>query len=229
MTTAYEHGVQRLWIVNVGDIFSNEYPLAYFLDLAYDFDKWGTSNKNSAHEYTKCFVKKHFGEVLTSSQQKKTEQLLLGYTRITHARRTEAMNDSVYAPFAYGEILSVSKTIDTLMKDTEKLYSGLSGNAAYRFYEIVYLPLMANLNVQKMWLLTTLNHAYAKRGSTYAIALADEIDACLKKDREMVAELHRIHGGMWYGMGLSEHIGFKNWCEEGCQYPVIHTFEAANK
>lgn len=229
MTMAYDFGIRDLWIVNVGDIFSNEYPLAYFLDLAYDFDKWGTSNKNSAHEYTRCFVKKHFDEVLSSSQMKKTEQLLLGYTRITHARRTEAMNDSVYAPFAYGEDLTVSKTIDSLMKDAEKLYSGLSGNAAYRFYEIVYLPLMANLNVQKMWLLTTLNHAYAKRGSTYAIALADEIDACLKKDREMVEELHKIHGGMWYGMGLSEHIGFKNWCEEGCQYPVVHTFDCANK
>ncbi|MBO4494304.1 MAG: glycosyl hydrolase 115 family protein [Clostridiales bacterium] len=229
MTMAYDFGIRDLWIVNVGDIFSNEYPLAYFLDLAYDFDRWGTSNKNSAHEYTKCFVQKHFGETLTSAQRRKTAELLLGYTRITHARRTEAMNDTVYAPFAYGETEKTLTAIDTLMKDAAKLYGNLSGNAAYRFYEIVYLPLMANLNVQKMWLLTTLNHGYAKRASTYALGLADEIDACIEKDRELVAELHKIHGGMWYGMGLSEHIGFKNWCEEGCQYPVIHTFDAANK
>ena len=229
MTMAYDFGIRNLWIVNVGDIFSNEYPLAYFLDLAYDFDRWGTSNKNSAHEYTKTFVAKHFGEVLTSAQKRKTAELLLGYTRITHARRTEAMNDNVYAPFAYGETQAQIATVDTLMKDAQKLYDSLSGNGAYRFYEIVYLPLMANLNVQKMWLLTTLNHGYAKRASTYALSLADEIDACIQKDRELVSELHKIHGGMWYGMGLSEHIGFKNWCEEGCEYPVIHTFDTANK
>ena len=229
MTMAYDFGIRDLWIVNVGDIFSNEYPLAYFLDLAYDFDRWGTSNRNSAHEYTKCFVEKYFGGTLTTAQKKKAAELLLGYTRITHARRTEAMNDEVYAPFAYGEAEKTLAQIDTLMKDTSKLYGLLSGNAAYRFYEILYLPLMANLNVQKMWILTTLNHGYAKRASTYALALADEIDACIVKDRELVAELHKIHGGMWYGMGLSEHIGFKNWCEEGCQYPVIHTFDVANK
>ena len=41
MTTAYDFGIRDLWIVNVGDIFSNEYPLGYFLDLAYDFDRYG--------------------------------------------------------------------------------------------------------------------------------------------------------------------------------------------
>ncbi|MBR5976105.1 MAG: glycosyl hydrolase 115 family protein [Clostridiales bacterium] len=229
MTMAYDFGIRDLWIVNVGDIFSNEYPLSFFLDLAYDFDRWGTRNVNSAHEYTKYFVKKHFGDVLTSPQMKKTAELLLGYTRITHARRTEAMNDSVYAPFAYGEAEELLATIEDLMCDAQRLYDTLTGNVQYRFYEIVYLPLMANLNVQKMWLLATLNHAYAKRGSTYAMTLAEEVGVCLEKDRELVAELHKIHGGMWYGMGLSEHIGFKNWCEECCQYPAVHTFEPGNK
>ncbi len=248
MTTAYDCGIRDLWIVNVGDIFSTEYPLSFFLDLAYDFDKWGTSNKNAAHEYTKLFVEKYFGTTLSGSQKKQVNDLLLGYTRITAARRTEAMNDDIYAPFAYGETESLLKRIDKLMSGAAKLYDTLSGtgagkasakasgtgagktsgklseNVAYRFYELVYLPLMANLNVQKMWLLTTQNHAYAKIGSTYAMALAEKVNECLEFDQELVDELHKIHGGMWYGMGLSEHIGFKNWCEEGCQYPVVHTF-----
>lgn len=229
MTTAYDFGIRDLWIVNVGDIFSNEYPLAYFLDLAYDFDKWGTANKNSAHEYTKLFVEKYFGATLSAAQKKKAAELLLGYTRITSARRTEAMNDDVYAPFAYGETDELLAQIAVLERDTTKLYEKLTGNVAYRFYEMIYLPLMANLNVQKMWLLTTQNHAYAKMGSTYAGTLAEEIAACLERDQEIVSELHTVHNGMWYGMGLSEHIGFRNWCEEGCQYPVVHTFAPGNK
>ena len=229
MTTAYDCGIRELWIVNVGDIFSTEYPLSFFLDLAYDFDKWGTSNKNAAHEYTKLFVEKYFGTTLSPSQKKQVKDLLLGYTRITSARRTEAMNDEVYAPFAFEETEETIATIEKLMSATESLYAKLSGNVSYRFYELVYLPLMANLNVQKMWLYTTQNHAYAKIGSTYAMALAEKVNACLEFDQELVDELHRIHGGMWYGMGLSEHIGFKNWCEEGCQYPVVHTFLPGNK
>ena len=229
MTTAYDFGIRDLWIVNVGDIFSNEYPLAYFLDLAYDFDKWGTNNKNSAHEYTKLFVEKYFGTTLSATQKKKATELLLGYTRITSTRRTEAMNDDVYAPFAYEEVDAMLAQIAVLEGDTTRLYEKLTGNVAYRFYEIIYLPLMANLNVQKMWLLTTQNHAYAKMGSTYAGTLAEELAACLERDQEIVSELHTVHNGMWYGMGLSEHIGFRNWCEEGCQYPVVHTFAPGNK
>lgn len=229
MTTAYDFGIRDLWIVNVGDIFSNEYPLAYFLDLAYDFDKWGTSNKNSAQEYTRLFVEKYFGTTLSSAQKRQSVALLLGYTRITSARRTEAMNDDVYAPFAYGETEKLLAQIEKLEKSTVALYEKLSGNVAYRFYEMIYLPLMANLNVQKMWLLTTQNHAYAKMGSTYALTLAEEVAACLEKDQAYVEELHTIHHGMWYGMGLSEHIGFRNWCEECCQYPVVHTFAPGNK
>ena len=61
------------------------------------------------------------------------------------------------------------------------------------------------------------------------MALAERINACLEFDQEIVEEFHKIHGGMWYGMGLSEHIGFKNWCEEECQYPVVHTFLQAIK
>ena len=36
--------------------------------------------------------------------------------------------------------------------------------------------------------------------------------------------LHTIHNGKWYGMGLSEHSGFRYWCEEECVNPILHTF-----
>ncbi|MCR5527986.1 MAG: glycosyl hydrolase 115 family protein [Saccharofermentans sp.] len=229
MTTAYDFGIRDLWIVNVGDVFSNEYPLAYFLDLAYDFDKWGTSNPDSAREYTSLLVKRNFKGKMTSSELKKCEELLLGYTRITSSSRTEALNDLVYAPFAYDECFDQLAAVESLMASASKLYSKLKGNTRFAFYELIYLPLTANLNVQKMWLLTSLNHGFARIGSTYAMTLGKKINECIAYDRELVDELHTIKGGKWYGMGLSEHIGFNAWCEEGCKYPVIHTFEPGNK
>lgn len=229
MTTAYDFGIRDLWIVNVGDVFSNEYPLSYFLELAYDFDKWGTSNPDSAREYTSLMVRRNFKGKMTSSELKKCEELLLGYTRITSSRRTEALNDLVYAPFAYDECFDQLSEVESLMASASKLYSKLKGNTRFSFYELIYLPLTANLNVQKMWLLTSLNHGFAKIGSTYAMTLASKINECIEYDRAIVKELHTVSGGKWYGMGLSEHIGFNAWCEEGCKYPVIHTFEPGNK
>ncbi|MBR7020984.1 MAG: glycosyl hydrolase 115 family protein [Lachnospiraceae bacterium] len=229
MTAAYDNGIRELWIVNVGDIFSNEFPLAYFLDLAYDYERYGSSDTQSAVKYTKEFAARHFAGILERRECAKIAELLRGYTKITGARRTEAMNDDVYAPFAYGECENLLAECDRLMKAAEKLRGELPEEAAFGYYELVYLPLMANLNVQRMWLLTTLNHAYATMGSTYAMALAKEIRACMDRDCELTEELHTIHHGKWYGMGMSEHIGFHNWCEEECLNPIIHTFEPADK
>ena len=229
MTTAYDFGIRDLWIVNVGDIFSNEYPLSYFLELAYDFERWGTDNIESASEYTKLMVERNFKGKLTASELKKCIDLLEGYTRITSARRTEAINSYTYAPFAFNEAFDTLAAVEKLMSDAQKLLEKLNGNTHFAFYELIWLPLTANMNVQRMWLLTTLNHGFAKQGSTYAMTLGKRINECIEYDRKIVDELHKIEGGKWYGMGLSEHIGFNNWCEEECKYPVIHSFEPANK
>ena len=229
MTTAYDNGIRDLWIVNVGDIFSNEFPLAYFLDLAYDYERYGSSNLNSAAEYTMAFPEAQFAGLATTAECRKMSELLRGYTKITHNHRAEAINDRTYDAMAYGECETLLSECDRLMKEAEKLKKDISKEAAYGYYELVYLPLMANLNVQKMWLLTSKNHFYAELQSTYAMKLADEIKKCMEFDRALTEELHTTHNGQWYGMGMSEHIGFVNWCEEECRNPVMHTFEPADK
>ena len=47
MTEAYAYGVRELWIVNVGDLKFQEYPLNYFMEMAYDFDTWGSAHPES--------------------------------------------------------------------------------------------------------------------------------------------------------------------------------------
>ena len=55
MTTAYEFGVRELWIVNVGDIATQEFPLSYFLDMAYDFGRWGSGAVPEYHSLLSLF------------------------------------------------------------------------------------------------------------------------------------------------------------------------------
>ena len=51
MTTAYESGVRELWIVNVGDIATQEFPPSYFLDMAYDFGRWKWCRQSDRRVY----------------------------------------------------------------------------------------------------------------------------------------------------------------------------------
>lgn len=229
MTNAYELGIRDLWIVNVGDLFSMEYPLAYFLDLAYDYDKWGVSNINSAQEYTKQFVNQAFGARVSDNVISDMYDLLMGYTKIAHKRRPEAMNCDVYSPFNYGEGRELLEKIEVLEKLADSIDCQVPDDLKYPVFELMYYPAMANCNVQKMWLYTGLNNAYAKMGDTRALVMAQLVEECLEYDVRLVDRLHEINNGRWYGMGLSEHIGFKHWCEEECQYPVVHTFRPGNK
>lgn len=229
MTTAYEYGIRDLWIVNVGDLFTQEYPLAYFLDLAYDYDKWGINNLNSAKEYTEKFIAKAFGARTSAAVQRDMYDLLMGYTKIAHARRPEAMNTNIYAPFAYGETADLLAKIEELEVISDRINDNVCEDLKYPVFELMYYPARANLNVQKLWLYTGLNHEYAKLGDTRADKMAKLVDECLDYDVDIVNKLHEIDNGRWYGMGLSEHIGFKHWCEEECSYPVLHTLKAGNK
>lgn len=227
MTTAYDNGIRQIWIVNVGDLFTNEYPLAFFLDLAYDYDRWGASDKDSAKNYTQMLVSRSF-PTFSEDDKKETARLLLGYTKITSRRRSEAANSLVYAPFAFGESDMLLGEIRDLCDSAERIYKGIEDDTAFVFYELVYLPLNATLNIQKMWAFTGKNHAYAAMGSTVANSLAKQIKECIKTDRKIVEKLDAIHKGRWYGMGRGEHIGYTRWCAEECRYPIVHTLEGAN-
>ena len=62
MCEAYEHGVTELWIVNVGDMKFHEVTLRYFMDLAYDYETWGSGNPGSYLDYPRYFIRQTFQE-----------------------------------------------------------------------------------------------------------------------------------------------------------------------
>ena len=229
MTQAYENGIRELWIVNVGDIFTNEYPLSFFMNLAYDYDKWGVNNINSPRDYTKKFVNDQFGTSFDEYTKGVITDLLMDYTKILHNRRPEAMNDNVYAPAAYCELEDLSLKIISIMDTADKVSSLCDEKNSFTFFELVGYPLIAGLNQQKLWLATTENHYLAKLQATFEKKVAAEVEARLKLDRAIIEQLHEMKDGKWYGMGMSEHIGFTKWNEEECCFPVIHSLIPSNK
>ena len=229
MTTAYEFGVRDLWIVNVGDIFTNEYPLTYFLALAYDYDRWGVNNLNSVDEFNEAFIETQFGNSFDMAAKKAMEELLKGYTRIVGSRRPEAMNDKVYHPVNYRELEDLSLRITELMETADSVSALCDENNAFTFFQLIGYPLIATLNLTRMWLAVTENHYLTDIGASMAEKLAAQARSELALDRALTERLHELNGGKWYGMGLSEHIGFRNWNEEECRFPVLYENEPSNK
>jgi hypothetical protein len=125
---AYDHGVREVWIVNVGDLKFNEVPLAYFMDLAYDFEKWGSANLNSVEEYTNCWFEKTFPSE-DSSIRSKMAAVLHGYIRLNAQRRPEALNAEIYHPCHYLEADRMLELAAGIKSVNEEVYAALSGSA----------------------------------------------------------------------------------------------------
>ncbi len=229
MSQAYDYGIREIWIVNVGDLKPQEFPLSYFLDLAYDIEKWGQDNPNAVKEYTDLWTKKQFPG-LDSEKQNITSKLLEGYTRINYIRKPEALGSETYNPSAYGESDAMLRRAERLTKTASDVFADIKGTPiSDAYYQLVYFPVMAAMNLLKMQLCAGKNHMLAKMGAQAANRYADLTEKCMDEDRWLCDEYHALNGGKWNGMMRSEHVGFTHWNDEECAYPIVCRVRAANK
>ncbi|MBO4910215.1 MAG: glycosyl hydrolase 115 family protein [Lachnospiraceae bacterium] len=216
MGQAYECGVKDLWIVNVGDIKPVEFPLNYFMDLAYDYDKWSTEYP----EYTKAWAEKQFGKAGKESVSEAVN-LLEDYTRINSVRRPETISPFSYSPVYFDEGREMLAKAGRVIAQADAAFEKFKGtDLEDAFFQLVYFPAKASMNLLTMQLYSGLNKVLAKAGCPSANYFSEGIKQCYALDRELEKEYNALGGGKWKGMMLSEHIGFINWNEEEHMVPT---------
>lgn len=227
MCHAYDFGIQDLWIVNVGDIMTNEFSMSYFLNLAYDYEKY-SSHDYTIQQYTRDWIAAQY-PFLNAEQRETCFSIMDGYAKLAHTRRTESLKNDTYHPVNFGESDATLAKAEKIIADCEKLRSEIAPEHFPGFYEEVYLPACANMNVLRMQLYSGKNVWFAKNNLIAAAWYADRVKECIAYDRALVDECDTIDGGRWYGEGWSEHFGFVNWCEAENRYPVYMTVEPTRK
>lgn len=230
MTEAYEYGVRELWIVNVGDVKFQEFPLNYFMDLAYDFEKWGSLAPNSTKEYTKAWIESVFGSYTSKEEREEIQEVLEGYLKINALRKPESLNDTVYHPAHYLECEKLLSFCGKLEEKNERLWKILEergmGDA---YFSMIYFSAEASFNLLKMHLYSGKNHLYASQGKAVANEYDKLVEACIKKDEALKTQMAEFKDGKWAGMELASHIGFTNWNDEDWRYPVRHIVRLPKK
>lgn len=230
MTEAYEYGVKELWIVNVGDVKFQEFPLNYFMDLAYDFEKWGSSATNSTKEYTKAWIESMFGSYTSKEEREEIQEVLEGYLKINALRKPESLNDTVYHPAHYLECEKLLSLCGKLEEKNERLWKTLEergmGDA---YFSMIYFSAEASFNLLKMHLHSGKNHLYASQGKAVANEYDKLVEACIEKDEALKTQMAEFKDGKWAGMELASHIGFTNWNDEDWRYPVRHIVRLPKK
>lgn len=224
MSAAYEFGIRDLWIVNVGDILTNEFPLSYFLNLGYDYEKYNSD--------TKAYCDKWFAAqfpYFTAEQVKDVSDIVYESNKITSMCRTEALKPTTFHPVNFGEADYIISRAKALIERTKALRALVPSEQEAGFFSQVYLPVVGTMNVELMQLYSGKNRWFASHNALVANVYADKVRECLKADKELVDECDKVGNGRFFGMAWSEHFGFNNWCEAANSYPVYAYVEPTRK
>lgn len=226
MTQAYECGVRDLWIVNVGDLKPQELPLSFFMDLAYDYDRYGVNHPNETGAYLAAWVSEQFGAAFAGEGRAKaladTQMVLSAYTSINGLRRPEALNSSIYAIRGEKEAGWMLDHAAEVRDAAEELL--LAAAPAYKdaFFELVYFPAVASMNVLQMQIGAAINEAFLLCRDAEADRWADFTEKRIAEDELLTMRYHAVAHGKWSGMMSSKHLTFINWNDEGSKAPEVH-------
>jgi hypothetical protein len=82
MRKAYDHGADRLWILNVGDLKPAEIGTEFFLQMAWDIDRW---NREDLPEFLVEWAAREFGH----KHAKEIAAVMEEYYRLNFSRKPE--------------------------------------------------------------------------------------------------------------------------------------------
>ena len=204
LTLASDYGLDRMWILNVGDLKPMEYPITMFMDMAWNPREF---QANNITDHTLRFCKQQFGEE-QATEAARILNLCCKYAGRTTAEMLDARTYNVET----GEWKQVAD--DYMRLETEALRQYLTLQPEYRdvYQQIILFPVQAMSNIYQMYYAQAMNLKLAAENNPDANLWANRVAEAFKRDSILCAAYnHDIAGGKWNGMMTQKHIGYRSW------------------
>ena len=207
LTLAYENGIDRLWILNVGDLKPMEYPISQFMDMAWNPRKYDVNNIT---RHTRDWCAQQFGE----SQADEAARILNLVCKYNGRCTPEMLDRNTYS-LENGEWQEVVNQYLQLEADALRQYNSLPAAYHDAYRQIILFPIELMSNLHQMYFAQAQNHALYKQNNPKANIWADECERLFKRDSLICHNYnHKMSGGKWNGMMTQKHIGYKSWNDD---------------
>ena len=204
LTLAYENGIDRLWILNVGDLKPMEYPISQFMDMAWNPHKYSANNIT---RHTRDWCAQQFGE----SQADEAARLLNLICKYNGRCTPEMLNKNTYN-LENGEWQEVVNQYLKIEADALRQYNSLPAAYHDAYRQIILFPIEVMSNLHQMYFAQAMNNQLYEQGNPKANIWADECENRFKRDSLICDEYnHKMAGGKWNGMMTQKHIGYTSW------------------
>ena len=204
LTLAYENGIDRLWILNVGDLKPMEYPISQFMDMAWNPRKYDVNNIT---RHTRDWCAQQFGE-----EQADEAAILLNLICKYNGRCTPEMLDKNTYSLENGEWQEVVNQYLKIEADALRQYNSLPAVYHDAYRQIILFPIEVMSNLHQMYFAQAMNNQLYEQGNPKANIWADECENHFKRDSLICDEYnHKMAGGKWNGMMTQKHISYTSW------------------
>src|SRR5882762_9745154 len=145
MNLAYRYGADRIWIVNVGDLKPMEFPIDFFLHMAWNPDDWP---KERVAEFTTLWAERQFGPQFAPE----IAEILSKYTKYNGRRKPELLEPGTFSQVNYREAETVFADFQSAAAKAEEIYAKLPENQRDAFFELVLYPTKASAIVTELYI-----------------------------------------------------------------------------
>ncbi|MBR0036160.1 MAG: glycosyl hydrolase 115 family protein [Bacteroidales bacterium] len=198
MQLCYQYGIEKLWILNVGDLKPMEYPIQLFLDMAWNPEQF--AHPSSIQQHTDRFCEGIIGAdegKQSVAFGKEMGRLLTQYTTYNGRVTPEMLNASTYN-LQTGEWAQVTSQYKSLEADAMNLYNQLPQASKDSYAQLLLYPIQSMANLYEMY---------------FAQARGDQekVNTCFQRDQDLTDFYHHINGGKWNHLMDQTHIGYTSW------------------
>ena len=188
LNLAYQTGIDRIWIINVGDLKPKEVPIDFIMYYAWNPEAVKAGDEQA---WLEGFAANAFG----AEHAKEAADLMAKYTKYNLWRKAEAEVPGIFnkEEMAYTDSLWLS-----LSARAEILKMKIPAEAQDAYYQLVYYPVVASAGVH-------LIYNAATRGNSKLI------EQLMAFDQQLSDYYHKISDGKWSKMMQDKHIGYTQW------------------
>ena len=191
LNLAYQTGIDRIWIINVGDLKPKEMPIDFIMHYAWNPDDYPA---DKIDQYMVDWARSIFG----SEYAREIADIVTEYSKMNLERKPEVQRVGIYS-VETGEAQRMFNRWDELEKRTLSLSKKMPVEMQDAFYQLVEYPAVASAGVAKIYLAATLGDSTT-------------MQTLFERDKQMTDKYNKvIAGGKWDGMMLDKHIGYRMW------------------
>ena len=221
MDLAWQRGARHIWIANVGDIKPLEYPLSFFMDMAWAPDRMTPA---ALAAYPGSWARQQFGPEVGAE----VGALLTRYSTLAARRKPELVDENTYATgeirpdvLVRGEWAGIMGDWDALVARLDAVRPRVGEPAQSAFFQLVDYPIQAVSNLYRMHYATAWNHRLASQFDPRGNVFLEMSERAYARDAALTGQYHRLNDGKWDGMMSQVHMNYVIWNDPVRQVPPV--------